>query len=130
VIEVEAEDMTDDVLGDVDLFVDAADEEEEDELSNEERDRCIQAFPIPARPDVIPATETPPGLDDLLILLSVTEIGGIDVLPPLFELLLPLPPLLELVDRFRKWKGFLNSEPPGECAWYCGCEDGRCRGEF
>lgn len=96
-------------------MVEVADEEDEDELSKEERDRCIQAFPMPARPDVIPATETPPGLEARLILLSVTVIGGgFEVLPPLLELLLPLPALLELLedDLFKKWKGFLNSEPP------------------
>ena len=71
-MEVEAEDMTEEVLGDVERLVEAADEEEDDELSKEERDRCIQALPMPARPDVMPATETPPGLEDRLRLLSVT----------------------------------------------------------
>jgi hypothetical protein len=74
VIAVEAdEDMIDDeLLGDVDRFVDEDDEVEEDEASKEERDLCIQALPIPgilARPEVMPATETPPGDDERLMLL-------------------------------------------------------------
>lgn len=117
------------VLGELDLLVEG--EEVEDELSNEERDLWIQALDIPARPDDI-ADDTPPppppGLDDRLMSLlppfpplpflsvaigDVIDRGELDVAeekegrPPLFELLLE-----ELDDRFKKWKGFLNSLPP------------------